>query len=118
MLRMNDSFVISATDGHPTQPLTKNRLITVNVETYNADCMCAGEFAENSLSLSSNIRTGHYTALEYLDSDASIFSSSDVLFKAGETISLNSGFYVPPSSNFNAFIANCRQPALPEKQSP
>lgn len=115
-----NTFEIIASDKHPTQPLVQSKLINIEVDTYNEGCLCAGKFAESSLNLNNPIRSGHYTALKNLDSDASIYSSSDVLFKASEAISLNSGFHVPLSTDFNAFIANCQQPDTPgdELQSP
>jgi len=109
-----NTFKIKATDKHPTQPLTKSKLIDINVDTYNEGCLCAGRYADNFISLSDNIRTGHYVALKNLDSDTNIYSSSNVLFKAGKTIILNSGFYVPSSTNFEALISTCQQPPEPE----
>lgn len=111
-----NTFEIIATDNHPTQPLTKGKLVNIDVQTYNESCLCVGQFAEETVSLSSNIRSGHYAALKNLDSNAGIYSSSDVLFKAGKTITLNNGFSVPPSTNFDAFIANCQLPAIPSQE--
>ncbi len=111
-LGMN-TFLITATDNHPSQALTKNRIINVEVETYNTGCLCAGQFADETVNLSSNIRSGDYVALKNLNSDALVFSSTNVQFKAGKSITLNSGFYAPVSTNFGALITNCQQPDVP-----
>jgi len=112
-----NTFEIKASDKHPTQPLTRSKIVNIEVDTYNAGCLCAGQFADETVSLSSNIRSGHYVALKNLKSDASIFSSSDVLFKAGTSITLNDGFYVSPSSDFDASIGNCILPPIPTQDS-
>jgi len=107
------NFSILASDEHPVQPLFDIEQLTVNVKTYSTfGCRCANEYPEKIVSLNNSISSGHYVALEDLESSGNLYSSADVIFKGGESVNLKNGFYAPASTNFESYIANC--PDLPE----
>jgi len=56
--------------------------------------------------------------LEDLESNGNLYSLADVIFKGGESVSLNNDFYAPASTNFEAYIANCPDFPDPNKGSP
>lgn len=107
------TYRIRATDEHPVQPLLKSKNVIVDVKTYSTyGCSCAGIFPANTIYLNEPVASGHYVASENLESTANLYSSAEVIFKGGESVSLDNGFCIPTSTNFDAYIANC--PDLPD----
>ncbi len=115
----NHVFYLIASDEHPTQPLSNFEKITVEVTTYSTfGCHCANKYPEKIVSLNNSISSGHYVALEDLESSGNLYSTADVTFKGGESVNLKNGFYVPASTNFEAYIANCPDFPEPNKGGP
>lgn len=95
-----------------------NNDITVDNETNNAnndeddhDIELIGINCQNCPPLldlgAVDINTGIYQASVQLRSAGTVVSGNNVLFKAGSTICLNSGFTVIPGAEFSAKIAPC-----------
>lgn len=45
--------------------------------------------------------------LGFHESNGNLYSSADVIFNGGKSVSLNNDFYATASTNFEAYIANC-----------
>ncbi len=113
------NFSILASDEHPVEPLFNTETINVNVKTYNTfGCGCAGTYPAETVNLDNAIASGHYVALENLESSGKLYSTADIIFKGGESVSLNNGFYAPASTNFEAYIANCPVFPIPNSEDP
>lgn len=115
----NYTFSILASDEHPVEPLFNTETINVNVKTYSTfGCGCAGTFPAKTVNLENAVASGHYVALEDLESSGKLYSTADIIFKGGESVSLNNGFYAPASTNFEAYIANCPDFPDPNREDP
>ncbi len=113
------NFSILASDEHPVEPLFNTETINVNVKTYSTfGCGCAGTYPAETVNFDNAIASGHYVALENLESSGNLYSSANVIFKGGESVSLNKGFYAPASTNFEAYIANCPVFPIPNSEDP
>ncbi|NRB64266.1 MAG: hypothetical protein HRU40_14785, partial [Saprospiraceae bacterium] len=85
-----------------------NGMAALLIVTEQTDC-------PNTLSLSGTINSGDYIAGLTLVSDGTVATDSDVLFQAGQTITLQAGFTVAAGASFHAVIDDCTSPSPREE---
>jgi len=83
-------------------------LVNGQVPIYDADGnLICGSICPDYLSPNGITTSGLYNASITLDSDAVIPANGDVQFKAGQNITLDSGFKVQQGANFSGEIDDC-----------
>ena len=99
--------VYSYTD---TDGCSDSESVTIHV----SEAVCSS-CPDNDLVVSGMIASGDYVAGLTLESAGTVAAGSDVLFQAGQTITLEAGFTVAAGATFQAVIDDCATPSSREE---